>query len=776
MLATLPNVLFVCIALLVLLLAPGAVLWRSVVKRYERVRQLAGELLGPVTSITLQVAISMLVTGWVGFVLGELGVFSSYLLVAVVAGLSVAGMLATRLKPRELLATQPKARPRRERSFRNTVHRARRAEGFRLGIKSFINESVLGNEWFYAPVLVVVAAFLFTSPMGTVWRGHEAGRHLACGMALAERGSFRLNDPVGATLWADEARGDLSKRTRLGGDYRVSTADPTTIHPAFLHFAATWIGIGQALLGRWGATHVTALAAVVGIVMFFLFVRAITSVKVALLAAALLALNWVQAYFVRTSSPAIFAQLLVWTAFLLFVLFVRLEVKPFGMLAGIALGQLVLTGQHLYPVLLVGWLVFACSTYGHYHPKKLYRFIVFPFLLFVFQPVLFDSFLGTYYTRNLARGLTEALAPSPDGDWTARLPVAVARLGGIVGLIVFGAMTWRAAYRREARFRAAVDDALAWRNGLALRLAGAAVALAYVVLFAVRQPPHLAEGGVVVHHGKWFYQFIDELGFGFFLLGIGLFAYFCLVRPRRRGLTFPFAVFFVFLVTAMWNPMTRGVLMVGAARLVPLYLPFAYFFVAYSLFALREVSGRLILGEAVKVLVAVLAIVLPAITVRDQQILQPWKRHEPGRNVLAQYDAYFREQPFPRNAIVLFEPDLDKTQTPLVMQLLYGVDYGVDSVVLGGKWMEPAEESRLVARLRATGRPVFLAHAADTQPKLPPGYMRGPELELDIRTSVLEEKIASRPRAVVRAGSSIIFVTLEPEVAPVEKTSSRETE
>ncbi|MBN1917364.1 MAG: hypothetical protein JW889_05600 [Verrucomicrobia bacterium] len=767
MLTTLLKAVFGCIAVLVLFMAPGAVLWRSVMKRYERVRRLVGELLGPVTSIIVQVAISMLITGWAGFVLGEIGVFSLHLLVGVVAGLSVLGMLATRLKPRELLAPRAKPPERRGRPFRDVVHRARRAEGFLSGVKEVINTFALRNEWFYAPVLIVIAAFLFMPPMRTVWRGHQSGRHLVCGMVLAERGSFRLDDPIGAVLWQGETPANLAERTRLDDNYRVATADPTAIYPAFLHFAATWIGIGHALLGRWGATHVTALAAVVAIVMFFLFVRAITSVKVALLAAALLGLNWAQAYFVRTSSPAIIAQLLVWTAFFFFVLFVRLEVKPFGMLVGVALGQLVLTGQHLYPALLIGWLVFACSTYGRYHPKKLYRFIVFAFLLFVFQPLLFDSFLGTYYTRNFARGLTEALAPSADGDWTARLPAAVARLGGIAGLVVFGTMVWRSAYRRGTAFRVAVDGVLAWRGGLALKLAGAAVALAYVVVFAARQPPYLVEAGAVVYHGKWFYQLIDELGFGFFLLGISLFAYFCLVRPRRPGLTFPFAVFFVSLVTAIWNPMTSGVLMHGAARLVPIYLPFAYFFVAYSLFALREVSGRLILGEAVKVLVAILAVVLPAVTVREQQLIEPWKRHEPGRNVLAQYDAFFREEPFPPNAIVLFDPDLVVTQAPLVMQLLYHTRYGVDAIVLDGKWADPAEAGQLVARLKATGRPVFFAHAAKAQPILPFGYGRGPELEFDIRTSILEETIGTRPRGIVRAGSSIVFVTLELRAAPV---------
>jgi len=235
---------------------------------------------------------------------------------------------------------------------------------------------------------------------------------------------------------------------------------------------------------------------------------------------------------------------------------------------------------------------------------------------------------------------------------------------------------------------------------------------------------------------------------------VGLFVYFSLVRKRQQGMLFPFAVFFVFVLTAIWNPLTSGVLMHGAARLVPLYVPFAYFFVAYSLFALREVSGRLILGEAVKVLVVILAVVLPAITVREQQVVRPWHRHEPGRDVLGQYDAFFRREPFPRNAIVLYEPSLAASQVPLVMQLLYRVD----SIVLSA-----GEADAGVARsLESLGRPLFYAYEAGVAPRVPMGFIRGPELEFEIRTSILEEKVGSRPRATVMAGSSIVFVKLEP--------------
>jgi hypothetical protein len=335
-------------------------------------------------------------------------------------------------------------------------------------------------------------------------------------------------------------------------------------------------------------------------------------------------------------------------------------------------------------------------------------------------------------------------------------------LAGLVGLVAVGVGVYRAAYRRGVRFRAVVQRVLSWRNGLAPKLAGAAIALAYLVVYAARHAPHLVENGVVVHHGKWFYQFIDELGFGFFLLGVGLFVYFCLVRPRQPGLTFPFAVFFLFLATALWNPATSGVLMHGGARLVPLYLPFAYFFVAYSLFALREVSGRLVLGEAVKVLVVILALVLPAIAARDQQIVRPWNPQTRARDVLAQYDRFLERELFPRDAVVLFDPPLAPSQVPLVLQLVYGVD----CVVLDGPWAGPDAAGALAQRLMAAGRPVFHAHEAHATPTVPTGCIRAADMTFTITTSVLEEKVGSRPRSIVTAGSAIKFVDLDLAPAP----------
>jgi len=262
-LAKVLNVLFVCVALPVLLVAPGMALWRSILARYERARRYAADTLGPWTAAAAQVAASMLLTGWVGFVLGEVGIFSRYLLVAIMAAMSAAGLLAAGRKPRVKAGRRAKVKPApRAPSWRDTVRRAWGDRGVAAGIKGVVNDLVLRNEWFYAPVLLAVAAFLFMSPMRTLWRNHEAGRHLACGIALAERGSFRLHDPIGPALHPKHTRDDgvdpsrpgatsrLAGASRLGDAYQVSPRDSETIYPAFLHFGATWIGIGHALLGR----------------------------------------------------------------------------------------------------------------------------------------------------------------------------------------------------------------------------------------------------------------------------------------------------------------------------------------------------------------------------------------------------------------------------------------------------------------------------------------------------------------------------------------------
>ena len=69
-----------------------------------------------------------------------------------------------------------------------------------------------------------------------------------------------------------------------------------------------------------------------------------------------------------------------------------------------------------------------------------------------------------------------------------------------------------------------------------------------------------------------------------------------------------------------------------------------------------------------------------------------------------------------------------------------------------------------------TERPVFYAHAADAPAVMPEGFIRGPELEFVIETSILEEKVGSRPRAIVQDGSRIAFVKLEPQV-PAEAST-----
>src|SRR4030042_753758 len=79
----LPLYITVCFVVLFFYL-PGYLLWKLLLVRAERFRKFCMEEYGLWSSSLTQMVISILITGWLGFLLGEAGIFNIYLLAGII--------------------------------------------------------------------------------------------------------------------------------------------------------------------------------------------------------------------------------------------------------------------------------------------------------------------------------------------------------------------------------------------------------------------------------------------------------------------------------------------------------------------------------------------------------------------------------------------------------------------------------------------------------------------------------------------------------------------
>jgi 4-amino-4-deoxy-L-arabinose transferase-like glycosyltransferase len=342
--------------LIALLYVPGATLLNSLMAR-SRYR--------PAFSDTAEwlftaVLVSVLVTGGLGFVLAEVGLFSAWLLLALVLLFALGLALILGQFPfglglvRSALAL-PGAYAQRETERRN----ARIERGALV-------------------VIIVVAVALFARPAEMVRGALDSGVYVNMGAALARTGAVLQRDVLMRQLNDDLGEGrelmqpqNLSRysldRLRMPGFF-VFDKKAALVLPQFYWLFPVWIGLLYSLFGIWGALYATPLLALLCVLAVYFFARRVLTPGAALVALGLLVLCPVTIWFARYPIAEVLMGLLAFGGFFAFLRMVHLlrtaddePITPqsairnphspearrawasfWGLVAGVSLGQLAL--------------------------------------------------------------------------------------------------------------------------------------------------------------------------------------------------------------------------------------------------------------------------------------------------------------------------------------------------------------------------------------------------------------------------------------------------
>lgn len=400
------------LATIAIFFLPGALLVAIFSGRHKLSLRLSEQLY-------LIVAGSVLLSGWVGLALAELGVFSPSSVAILVTGIVVAAALAARKR----LALSLGAFDWRE-----------------LGVAA----ALLG--------FTLVAYF---PPFEYVLGGRDPGIYVNTGFHLARDGNLTFTDPIIASIprenWPLFFRVDKDipdwNHLRFQG-YRLENPETARVAPHGLHLYPTWIGIASALYQMKAGLYATPFFAMMGALGVFFAARRIFDFEVAAWAVAFLTVIQVQVWFARFPNSEVVVQFLY--AMALFFLYFAEEKRSAvaGALAGVALGSTLLARMEnvlfIVPIALVmGWkrlrrelgapeLAFlggfsAIALHAAFHA----RFVSWPYV---------SSILGRHYWRVLV-----------DNWWMVVVLVGVGFV--IVDRLALRLPSWSYTFVQSKRFR-----------------------------------------------------------------------------------------------------------------------------------------------------------------------------------------------------------------------------------------------------------------------------------------------------------------------------------
>lgn len=262
---------------------------------------------------------SVLLNGWIAFMLAEIGVFSLWLHVMLL--LAVSSILLAIAIPRSRHTCPLKA----------TSHRLH------------------WGEWAGYLIIGVIALVLVLPPFQTVLGVRDAGVYANTGFAIARTGGIVQHDALLADLGQAAQSADpdirgpaqqalsnflgvqhperfIATRMRAAGFFiNEGEASQGRVVPQGFHLLPTWIALLTSVFGFGGGLAAPGLMAVLGAWSVGMVGRRLAGRWVGLLAMLFLVLNSVQVWFARYSTSETTAQFLTFAGLYGFVVFQQLE-------------------------------------------------------------------------------------------------------------------------------------------------------------------------------------------------------------------------------------------------------------------------------------------------------------------------------------------------------------------------------------------------------------------------------------------------------------------
>lgn len=264
----------------------------------------------------------MLSLGWIALTIAELGVFSVYAVTALGILLGTIGWLV---------------------AHRQETHITLRWSRTQLA------------EIIFLTALIALTGVLYFRPHQFILGGADAGVYVNLGANLSRTGSWLIHNsdlseiPQNdyTMLFREHPPYLIPRYIHLPGFYS-SDNNAGKILPQFYPLHATWLAIAHGLGGLRANLSITPLWGLLGVLALYFAVREAFDRRLAAVATTILAVTPTQIWFARYPTAEVLTQFLLYSGFYAFARHIRRGETWSAVLAGLALGQVMLTRPDMY--------------------------------------------------------------------------------------------------------------------------------------------------------------------------------------------------------------------------------------------------------------------------------------------------------------------------------------------------------------------------------------------------------------------------------------------
>jgi len=192
---------------------------------------------------------------------------------------------------------------------------------------------------------VAAVVLLLIKPHEYIFGGWDPGVYMQTGAAIARTGGINHDDPLLASLPPSEQDLVTRRRGRVERFPGFHVVDPARgrISPQFYHLYSCWIAMAYSLGGVEAALRLNILFGLMALFAFALTAHALVGQRAGYMALLLLLLNPAQIWLLRFPTAEIVAQCFVWSALLMWCLYVKNESASHGILGAACVTAAMLT-------------------------------------------------------------------------------------------------------------------------------------------------------------------------------------------------------------------------------------------------------------------------------------------------------------------------------------------------------------------------------------------------------------------------------------------------
>lgn len=265
--------------------------------------------------------------------------------------------------------------------------------------------------FFIACFAAIAASLIFLKPQEAFHGGLDPGVYISTGINIANTGAILTSSKIIEEIYRSNITGFYTfKDPPVMGNYGNELpgfymTDPENgiITPQFYHMYPVWIAIFYLLFGLKGTLFVAPLFSLLSLAAMFFFLKKILGTNIAILATALLAINFAQAWYTLTANSEVMMQFYFFLTLYLLYLFTESKITAAGPLAALAAACGMLTRVEFAVIIpvIVGYL-----TYIHLTQKNTQmRYFFIPFIFLFAYCILAVATLSRHYASFLVKTL-----------------------------------------------------------------------------------------------------------------------------------------------------------------------------------------------------------------------------------------------------------------------------------------------------------------------------------------------------------------------------------